>query len=148
MRKYFTLLFIIFLFSSCNKIENTSTLNQEDIHFIKSLKLLENGEKIYSFYSEFTNEKAGNFFTDKRIAKYWIDKRNSKRNGIDFAYYKDISKIDTVYNAGATYCPYLLITKTNGSSFKVSVDGEKEDVKIFFEDALREWRKDIAHSKK
>jgi len=35
----------------------------------------------------------------------------------------------------------MLITKTNDSTFKVCVDGEKEDIKAFYEGAIREWKK-------
>jgi hypothetical protein len=83
---------------------------------------------------------AGNFFTDKRIAKYWIDERDKENDQIVFAFYKDIKLIDTVYNAGATYTPYMLIMKSDGTSFKVSVNGEKAEVRSFFEDALNMWR--------
>ncbi|MBF4463664.1 hypothetical protein [Flavobacterium sp. LC2016-12] len=132
---------VLYLFFSCNKIENQSTLSKDDIQYIKSLKILDDNETIYRFYSNFKLKNAGNFFTDKRLASYWIDKRDQRKNEIVFAYYHDISKIDTVYKAGATYCPYLLVTAKNGSTFKVSVEGEKKEIKSFFERALQEWRK-------
>lgn len=140
MYKYlFTIIFFAAL--SCNRIETKQTLNQDDINFIKSLKLLNNNETIYRFYSESKNEIAGNFFTDQRIATYWIDQRNSTKDNINFAYYKDITKIDTIYNAGLTYAPYILVTKRNGSKFKVSVDGKKNEIKSFFEDVLKVWKR-------
>ncbi len=135
------LLIIIFLFFSCNKIENHKTLSSDDIQYIKSLKILEDNETIYQFYSEFKIKYAGNFYTNKRIASYWIDKRDPRKNEIVFAYYRDISKIDTIYNAGATYCPYLLVTAKNGNTFQVSVEGQRKEIKLFFEHAIQEWRK-------
>src|SRR5690348_11514506 len=96
--KWFLLLFL-----SCNHIENGNTLSQKDIAYIKSLKLLEDGETIFKFYSEYKKKVAGNFFTDRRIATYWKDERNSEKDEIAFAFYNDIVKIDTVYNAGLTY---------------------------------------------
>lgn len=133
-------MFLAFLFS-CNKIENNKSLNQEDIKYIQNLKLLDKNEIIYKFYSENTKETAGNFFTNKRVATYWIDKRNSKNNKLEYAFYKDIIKIDTGKRAGATYCPYALITKNDNSKFEVSVDGSKEDIKSFFKDLLIIWKK-------
>lgn len=135
------LLIIVFLFFSCNKIENQNTLSKGDIQYVKSLKILDDNETIYQFYSEFKIKYAGNFYSNKRIASYWIDKRDTKKNEISFAYYRDILKIDTIYNAGATYCPYFLVTTKNGNTFKVSVEGEKKEIKSFFEGALKEWRK-------
>ncbi|OXA78253.1 hypothetical protein SAMN05444397_101222 [Flavobacterium aquidurense] len=135
------LFIIVFLFFSCNKIENHRTLSKEDIQYIKSLKILDDNETIYQFYSEFKIKYAGNFFTNKRLASYWIDKRDPTKNEIVFAYYRDISKIDTIYKAGATYCPYLLVTTKNGNTFKLNVEGKKKEIKLFFERAIQEWRK-------
>jgi len=141
MRNYFNVTFILLLLISCNKIENSKTLDKKDIEYIKSLGLLQDDELIYGFYSQFKNSVAGNFFTNKRVASYWIDKRNANKNEVKFAYYNEIIKIDTVYNVGVTYSPYLLVTKTNDSTFKVSVDGKKEEIKAFYEGAIREWKK-------
>ena len=139
--KFFTY-FLFFLFISCqNKIETDRTLSRKDKNFIYSLGLIDKGEKILKFYSEFKNEVAGNFFTDKRIAKYWIDERNKSENLVISAYYHDIVKIDTVYYAGATYCPYMEITKIDGSRFKVCVEGKRNEIKDFFEQALEIWKK-------
>ena len=127
-----------FLFS-CNHIETGDSLSKSDIEYIQSLKLLDKDEKIYKFYSEFKKKNAGNFFTDKRIVKYWIDERDKEKNQLSFAFYNDIKSIDTVYDAGATYSPYMLVTKSDSTTFKVSVGGNKEAIKSFFEDALNTW---------
>ncbi len=153
MRNYFSVTLILLLLISCNKIENSKTLDKKDIEYIKSLGLLKEDETIYGFYSQFKISVAGNFFTNQRIASYWIDKRNSKRNIVKFAYYNEIIKIDTVYNVGVTYSPYLLVTKANDSTFNVCVDGEKEEIKAFYEGVIREWKKrnnqnNINHIKK
>ena len=111
-------------FCSCsnNHIETRDTLSKADIEYIQSLKLLDKGEKFCKFYSEYKKKVAGNFFTDKRIATYWIDERNKKKNKISFAFYPDIKSIDTVYEAGVTYSPYMLVTKKDNTKFKVSVN--------------------------
>lgn len=141
MKRYLIVFFaMLFSLISCNKIETSQTLDKKDIEYIKSLNLLNDGENVYKFYSEYKKHVAGNFFTDRRIAKYWIDERNSKKNVIDYAYYKEIKKIDTVYNGGASYAPYLVVNKTNGQNFKVSVDGNKKEIRAFFEDVLHEWK--------
>ncbi|MDX6188168.1 hypothetical protein SGQ83_02315 [Flavobacterium sp. Fl-318] len=140
MKKYLIVVFTIFLLISCNKIETNQTLDKKDIEYIKNLNLLTDGENVYKFYSEYKKDVAGNFYTDRRIATYWIDRRNSKKNEINYAYYKEIKRIDTVFNAGAGYTPYILVTKTNGNTFKVSVDGDKKEIRDFFEGVLREWK--------
>ena len=49
MPKYFNITLILLLLISCNKIENSKTLDKKDIEFIKSLGLLEDDELIYGF---------------------------------------------------------------------------------------------------
>ena len=140
MWKILFLYFVPLFMLSCNHIEISDTLNKSDIAYIKSLHLLDSNEKIYKFYSEYKKKNAGNFYTNKRIATYWIDERDSGKNEISFAFYPDIKSIDTVYNAGITYCPYALITKKDGTQFKVSVNGKREEIKSFFEDIIKQWR--------
>ena len=133
-------LFLVVFLAACNHIRTSDTLSKIDIDRIQKLNLLDKGEKIYKFYSEFKSDVAGNFFTDKRLATYWIDKKDKSKDQISFAYYPDIKTIDTVYNAGTTYCPYLLVTKNDGSQFKVCVDGKKKEIKEFFEEAITNWK--------
>jgi hypothetical protein len=147
MRKltYFIPIFcfcILTLLSSCfdNKIETDKTLKPEDKAYIQSLNLLDKDEPVYKFYSEFKNRVAGNFFTDRRMAKYWIDERDKSKDKIEFAYYAEIASIDTVYSAGVTYCPYMLVKKEDSTTFKVCVDGKRGEIKAFFEDAIQLWK--------
>ena len=133
------IIFIGILIFSCNYIGKESGLNANDIKYIQSMGLLDKNEKIYKFYSEFRTKNAGNFFTDKRIATYWIDERNTEKNEISYAFYADIKSIDTIYNAGVTYSPYLLVTKKDDTQFKVSVNGKREAIKAFFAEAIQQW---------
>lgn len=103
MKNLSVILFVVLF--SCNHIQTGDSLSSSNIEYIRSLHLLDTNEKIYKLYSEFRKKNAGNFFTNKRIAKYWIDERDKDKNQISFAFYLDIKSIDTVYNAGATYSP-------------------------------------------
>lgn len=132
MREYLNVTLTLFLLISCNKIETNQTLDKDDIEYIKSLNLLTDGENVYQFYSEYKKDVAGNFFTNRRVATYWIDERNSKKNEINYAYYNEIEKIDTIYNAGVTHTPYILVTKIDGTTFKVSVDSDRKEIRAFF----------------
>jgi hypothetical protein len=141
MRKFprlFTLL--LFCISCGNKIETADTLTKQDFDRLYFLKLLDTNERLYKFYSEFKNSVAGNFYSDKRLASYWLDERDTSKNKVEYAFYKDIVKIDTVYYAGATYCPYMQITRTDNSSFKVYVDGKRQEITNFFNDAIKIWK--------
>lgn len=140
MNRLMTIPILLLILSSCNKIETGQTLNKEDIKRIKNLNLLGQDETIIKFYSEFKNSVAGNFFTDKRLAKYWLDEKDSTKNIKSSAYYSEIKSIDTIFYAGLTYCPYMLVTKIDDSQFKVCVDGKREQIKAFFEEAINKWR--------
>lgn len=140
MKGIYLSMFLASLFAcKNNRIESGESLSKADIEYIRSLNLISSDEKIYKFYSEFKKKNAGNFYTDKRIAKYWIDERDKNKNQISYAYYPDIKSIDTVYGPGVTYCPYMLITKSDGSEFKVCADGRPEEIRSFFEGALKLW---------
>lgn len=130
------------LLVSCdNDIESGDTLKKETLDLIKSLGLLDHDERIIKFYSNFEEDKAGNFFTNKRIGHYWLDSHDKSKNDTSFAYYKDILSIDTVYNVPDTYSPYMKITKSDSSEIKVYVGGEHDKIKAFFEDAIGLWHK-------
>jgi hypothetical protein len=137
------ILVVILLIGACNRIETGDSLTKSDIRHLQDLKVLSNEETIIRFYSEFNKKNAGNFYTNKRIARYWIDDRDRTKSSIDYAYYSDIRSIDTVYAPGLTYCPYMLISKNDGSKFKVCVDGSRLDIKSFFEGALALWREKV-----
>ncbi|MGQ2984049.1 hypothetical protein [Flavobacterium sp.] len=133
------LILLSLIFLSCNHITPGSTIPDKEIKRIEEIGLLDKGETIIRFYSE-SDDEAGNFFTEKRLASYWLDKHDPARSKASFAYYADIKAIDTFYNPGLTYCPYLKVTKKDGTTFKVCADGEKADVKAFFEEAMTRWK--------
>ncbi len=136
--KYIFIFFIAILVS-CNRIESGDKLSKSDISHIENLYNLDESETIINFYSEFKNSVAGNFYTEQRIASYWIDEEDESKNEINSAYYTERIHIDTVIYAGATYSPYLKITKGDSSSFKVSFDGEKTELRKIFNDVLSRW---------
>jgi len=136
-----SLLILIFALTACerNHIKTGDHLSENDIDRMQKLGLLDKGEVIYEFYSESKNSVAGNFFTDRRIAMYWIDERDKAKDQVSFSLYQDIQSIDTVYNAGITYCPFMLVTKKDNSTFKVCADGKRQEIKAFFEGAINKW---------
>ncbi len=134
--------FLLLLFlTCCEKIETGETLAKEDLANIERLGLLGKDERIVKFYSQFKKPFAGNFFTDRKVASYWIDRRDSTKNRLDWAYYQDIVAIDTNYLENApSYAPYMQVTKRDGTRFKVYAEGEKNELKAFFEEAMVLWK--------
>ena len=138
MKQYFLILF--FALAACNNITSGDRLSEVDIVRIQQLGLLEKDERIIKFYSEFKNSVTGNFFTNKRLAAYWQDEDDKSKNSITTAYYSDIVSIDTVFNAGATYTPYLLVMQKDSSTFKVCFDGKKDEVRKTFIEVISLWK--------
>jgi hypothetical protein len=133
------LLLLIISLVACNRIENAGSLSKKDFKRFRELHIMDSNEHLIKFYSEYRKSVAGNFYTDKGVASYWLDERDESKNKIEYALYKDIQKIDTVYYAGLTYCPYMLITRKDRTRFKVGVDGSREEIREFFNDALQRW---------
>jgi hypothetical protein len=80
MRKLFQLSALLILCSACdNKIETANTLTKQDFDRLQSINLLDTAEQVYKFYSEFKNSVAGNFYTDKRLASYWLDEHDKSK---------------------------------------------------------------------
>ena len=91
MTKVFGLFTLIILFAACkNKIQTANTLTKQDFDRLHSLNLLDTNEQLYKFYSEFKNSVAGNFFTDKRLATYWLNEHDKSKNKIEFAFLSNI----------------------------------------------------------
>ena len=117
--------------SACDKIYQGDQLSTKEIAQIRNLGLLGTDEKIYQFYSNYRGVKgAGNFYTTKRIAHYWL--YNSDRQ-VDFAYYIDVARINLItHPAGDFTIPYLTIVRKDSTRFMVYVDGSESDINSFF----------------
>jgi len=132
--------------NACNNIKNGNELLESDIQRIQKLGLLDKDETIIKFYSEYKNSVAGNFFTNKRMASYWIDENDSVNNQINTAFYSDIISIDTVINAGLTNSPYIHVLCKDSTKFKICFDGDKSQIRKAFVEAIENW-KDVKQSK-
>jgi hypothetical protein len=112
--------------------------------FVMSLGILEDTEKIIMFDSQGGGFNpvltSGNFFTDRRIASYWIDDRNKDKSEVHSAFY---SEIDTLWRypkyKSLTLSSYLEVRRRDGSTFNVYVSGDSIETWSFFNRAMREW---------
>ncbi len=129
-----------FLLISCQSIETHESLDKGTKDRLKKLGILADNERIIQYYSNLEKDKAGNFFTDKRIAHYWLDDSDNSKTEISFSYYQDIVSIDTNFNVQDFDLPFMTIKKKDSSSFKVYIDGTKEEKKIFFTSAIERWK--------
>ncbi len=140
MRAFLALCIVFLFLPSCQRIQTGKSLKVSTSKLIKSLGLLADNEQIIKYYSNYTEKTAGNFFTDRRIGHYWLDANDVSKNDTSFAFYENIVAIDTIFTVPDTFSPYMRITRSDSSTFKVFVDGSVEDIKSFFEDAIRVWR--------
>lgn len=135
--------YLLFILLSCSnqKIETGQTLKKETADIIRSLGLLGDSEQIIQFYSNYEQSKAGSFFTNKRIAHYWLDDNDKNKNDTSYAFYPDIVAIDTTVTVPDTFAPYLTVTKKDSSQFRLYVEGRKSEIRAFFEEAILTWKK-------
>jgi translation initiation factor 2B subunit (eIF-2B alpha/beta/delta family) len=107
---------------------------------------LDKDESIVRYTANYDKEVAGNFFTNKRIAHYWIDEHSSSKNSLGSAYFDEIVSIDTIYNTtSVSQASFLTITKKDSSRFKVYVSGSRPEVDSFFKPAILAWKKFMSY---
>jgi hypothetical protein len=133
---------IVFLFSSCLPgIKKGTDISRNHIDYIKKLGILSDNERILLFVTQGRMKVSGNFFTDKRIAAYWIDETHKENSFIKFAFYNEIDSILPHLIKGANHSSYLEVYKNNGQKFKVYADSGNGETQYFFEEAIAEWKK-------
>lgn len=131
--------------ASCDKrLTRGEDLSRQDIEFISSLGVLDKGENVILFDSQGGGFKAletsGNFFTDKRIAAYWIDTKDSTKTTIDHAFYGDIDTIRRYPKyKSLTLASCLEVHRRDGTKFKVYVSADSARTWTFFHQALEQW---------
>lgn len=144
MRFYFYGIFFLACgLNSCLQSGNESSLDQEDIQFIRDLGLLEASEEIEMFESNggFKGLKeSGNFITDRRIASYWIE---DGKKDLHWAFFKD--EIDSItftdLVSALTYASYLTVYKHDAEPFNVYVDADSVRTYAFYKHAMDNWEK-------
>lgn len=137
--RFFSFLLVLMALFACEGgIRNGNELSKKQRAYITELGLLEENEQILMFSSSLDIKTSGNFFTDKRIAAYWIDDDKTKTS-INTAYYEDIDSIKIKDLSHAlTYASYLQVF-ADSIRFKVYVDGDSTEVYQFFNEAIDLW---------
>ncbi len=97
--------------------------------------------RYYNIIQILKKDKVGNFFTNKRIAHYWLDSHEKNKSDTTFAFYNEITSIDTFYEVPDTFGLYMKITKNDSMTFRVYTGGTKGEIKSFFKEAIRVWKK-------
>lgn len=136
------------LFTACNTgAKRGKDLSDKDIQYIRKLGLLNKDENIILFDAQgatmwYGIKQGGSFFSDKRVAGYWVAQDEKQKTTIDYAFYKDIDSIALKDRSTAlTYASYLTVYKHGGTQFRAYIDGNRQKIKDFYKCALEEWKK-------
>lgn len=142
---YFYFLLIIIFSTSCNSgITDGNDLSKSDIELIKKIGILDDGENIILFEShsgQFNGIKSsGNFISNKRLASYWIDEKDSSKTSINYAFYSDIDTIiKTDLSDDWSLSSYLTIKTNKGEQFKLHIGQGENECSYFFNTAISKW---------
>ena len=138
----FTMSFLVY---SCEYgVKSGNELSKDGIEFIRNLEILDENETIIQFHSQSGEsdevKQAGNFYTEKRIASYWIDRNNESETKINSAFYSQIDTILQVDNTKNWSAGSFLKVKTSESgNFRVYINGDSAVVLGFFDGVMKEW---------
>ena len=140
-RKVLILYVILCALSSCQPgVQKGTAISSNHLNYIRSLGLLAANENIILFDAQYKLKVSGNFFTDKRIAAYWTDERDTSKRHVYYALYPDIDSIKTNYIKASAGVSYLNVFKSDGSNFKVYVKADSAETKYFFDAAIAKWK--------
>lgn len=130
----------LLLFISCTGIISGDQLSESEIEYIKSLGLLDENENIIQFSSQgSSNKQSGNFYTNRRVASYWLGD-TKEENIIHSAFYESIDSIHSEdLSTALTYSSHIHVFVNDSSSFKVYVDDDKENTQAFFDGVQERW---------
>lgn len=139
--KLITLNIILYTLPSCQPgVQKGSAISPNHINYIRSLGLLDENERIILFDSQYKIRVSGNFFTDKRIAAYWTDERDTSKSHVNNAFYPDIDSIKTHYVRKSNDVSYLEVFKSGGKKFRVYVKADNAETRYFFDSAIAKWK--------
>jgi len=131
---------VIVMFSGCAR-ESDSGVSTKESAYLRELGVLSEGETVFFFASSSRFRQSGNFFTDQRVASYWIDDSDSSKTEKDYAWYSDVSDISVTYNDDWDLSHDITITRHDGTSFHVYVSTDREFARRFFDRLTEQWKK-------
>ena len=127
--------------SACTSPKNVpgESLTQEQASYLQELFTLDADESIITYNDSYKFKTNGSFYTDKRVAGYWVGEDKSENNLVS-VYYTDIKSMTLSDLSGSLRnASFILITKKNGRSVQVFVDGKSKEVASFYDGVQRYW---------
>lgn len=138
---------LLIVLSACADGERgRNELSQQELDNIRSLGLLDSGEVILDLHSNAGGRDpvlhAGNFYTDRRVARYWIDK-DPERTKIKTAWLTDVDTLIPHFHNPWPASSAIQVRTGPHSWFNLYVNGEGEDevTTSFYSGLLEKWKK-------
>ncbi len=136
---------LVLMYACSTGVEPGSALSASDIAYIRSLGILDPTESIILFHSQSGESalamQAGNFFTEKRIASYWIDRNDTTRNRVKSAMYNTIDTLVPVFDNSWPAGQYILVDLEGPNYFHCYVNGDDAAIRDFYNRVLEQWKR-------
>lgn len=130
---------LLFMLVGCDRSTSEGLSDKEQV-YLQEMGLLSTDETVLFFDYATSPKQDGNFFTDQRVAAYWIDDygRESETTK-ESARYDEITDISMTYAADWSYAHDITITRSDGSSFHVYVSSNKDYADEFLAAMKARW---------
>lgn len=132
---------LVVALSACSTSTNIpgETLEREQENHLRELFELEAQEAIITLNNLPSAVSNGSFYTDQRVAGYWISENQSGNNLVSVRY-EDVKSMTLSDLSGSRgQASFILITKKNGRSVQIFVDGKSKEVGDFYDGVQRSW---------
>jgi hypothetical protein len=127
----------LLLLTACGH-KTEKNLPAEEVAYIRQLGLLEKGETISRYEGNLFGGHSGSFFTDRRIAGYWV---NDDEKETHSAFYPDIDSLTlTDKTQAVTLASYVTVYAADQSPFHVYIDLDSAGIHSFFNAAESAWK--------
>jgi len=134
------------LLASCSDGERgLGELTEQEITHIRSLGLLDSGEVVLQLHSNGTGRnpvmQAGNFYTERRIARYWMEK-DPNENKIKTVWLAEVDTLIPHFNNAWPASSFIEVRTGPHSWFNLYVNGEGRDAmaNTFYEGLMAQWK--------
>jgi hypothetical protein len=133
---------LIFLLTGCGGYRSSSGVSRADRSYLTEIGLLDPGEKVLFFSSSMTVKTSGNFFTDRRVASYWLYGDDQEKRRKSSATYAEVADISIRYSDDPYWSEAhdVTVTLTNATAFHVYLSGNRRFAERFFRSLQAQWR--------
>ena len=149
MRNQVTVIFLLstLLFSCWDGERSTGELTRNELAAIRHLGILDSGEVIIQLHCNVPGSEgvlqAGNFFTSRRVGRYWIDDKDTLKNKIMSAWLVQVDTLIPYFNNHWPSSSYIEIRTGPHTWFNLYVNGEGDDAitTAFYQGLLEQWNR-------